>query len=157
MARGCAAFAPHALSPARGAFSVIRVLPSNFPKSRSRLRAAALPPSNVALACAWCVSFSTVFEKSALACAWCPNLAEFRSRLRAVRLRSRLRGVAIFVLYSALACAAWPFGSLLFLDFFKSELSPARGPQFGWVTRLIMIIITIIIIIISITTEGPVV
>ena len=91
-----------------------------------------------------------------------------------MRLRSRLRGVAIFVLYSALACAAWPFGSLLFLEIFESELSPARGPQFGWMTRLIIIIIItimviiiiiiiiiviiiIIIMIINITSEGPVV
>ena len=84
-----------------------------------------------------------------------------------MRLRSRLRGVAIFVLYSALACAAWPFGCPLFLEIFKSELSPARGPQFGWMTRLIMIIITIIVmimiiiiiilIIIHMTSQGHVV
>ena len=83
-----------------------------------------------------------------------------------MRLRSRLRGVAIFVLYSALACTAWLFGCHLFRDIFKSELSPARGPQFGWMTRLIMIIITIMvmimimiitIIIIYMTSQGPVV
>ena len=95
-------------------------------------------------------------------------MAEFRSRLRAVRLRSRLRGVAIFVLYSALACAAWLFGCHLFLEFSKVSSRLRAGPNLALrMTRLIMIIITImvmimimiiiIILIINFTTEGPVV
>ena len=80
-----------------------------------------------------------------------PKLTEIRSRLRAMRLCSRLRGVAIFV-----------------LELLSSVLSPARGPQFGLADDPAHHdhhhhhghghdIMMIIIIIINITSARPVV
>ena len=106
------------------------------------------------------------FRKSALARAWCPKLADIRSRLRAVRLRSRLRGVDIFLYSTALSPARRGLlGALFFLTFSKVCSRPRAGPNLALrMTWLIMIIITImimmmiiIIIIINITSEGPVV